>query len=279
MNETISGPNDYVRFIILSGPRTGSHMLAQALNSSPSITCFREVFNTQLPLIQFGVEGYDGSDPQDIALRQEEPVRFLRQRIFCQYPRQVRAVGFKFHYGHPWGSPGILDQLLGDSDLRVLHLTRQNALRALVSLKLAQRTGVWLQEGPASVPSPIRHPVRAAGRAWRRLRGIKLDREGRQIRLRISPEELSTFVIQIGMQSAHFDQLFREHTSTAVTYEEMVDRPGDVFRRVQSFLGQEPVPLTILTRRQNPEPLRRLIENYDELREAFTSAPESAFFD
>ncbi len=95
---------DYVPFIILSDARTGSTMLAQALNSSPHITCFREVFNFLHDFIQSDVEGYDNFSETDLLLRRRDPVRFLDERIFGHYPEGVRAVGLKFHYGQFWGT-------------------------------------------------------------------------------------------------------------------------------------------------------------------------------
>jgi hypothetical protein len=270
----------YVRFIILSGARTGSHMLAQALNFSSSITCFREVFNTDLPMVQYGVEGYDNSSQEDMELRAAEPVRFLHERIFCEYPREIRAVGFKFHYGHQWGSPGILEELLADKDLRVLDLRRRNMLRMLVSLRLAQETGVWLQEGrPPRIRNVLRHPLKVTHRYLRKLQGVKPDQQGRDIRLRVSPEDLSTFIAQTEFRITRFAELFAEHPTLTVSYEQAVDHPEEAFARAQSFLGLEPQPLTVATRRQNPEPLRELIENYDELYEAFKDTPCEAFFE
>jgi hypothetical protein len=64
----------------------------------------------------------------------------------------------------------------------------------------------------------------------------------------------------------------------AVFYEDLVDRREDVLREVQSFLGIEPRPLTVTLRKQNPEPLRELVENYDELYAAFKDTPEAALF-
>ena len=46
----------------------------------------------------------------------------------------------------------------------------------------------------------------------------------------------------------------------------------------QSFLGVEPQVLTVGLRKQNPDDLRALIENYDELREAFADTEYGEFF-
>ena len=41
----------------------------------------------------------------------------------------------------------------------------------------------------------------------------------------------------------------------------------------------EAAPLTVSLRKQNPEPLRELVENFDELYDAFKHAPEAAYFE
>jgi hypothetical protein len=40
-----------------------------------------------------------------------------------------------------------------------------------------------------------------------------------------------------------------------------------------------PVPLRVRMRRQNPQPLSQIIENYDELRRDFAETQFAAFFD
>jgi len=274
----------YVRFIILSGARTGSHMLAQALNSSPKITCFREVFNHLQDFVQFDVEGYDNFSAETLSLRSRDPIRFLEERIFCPYPEGVQAVGFKFHYGQFWGFPGLLERLVGDTGIRVLHLRRQNLLRMLVSLKLARATGVFMEDTRrgvtlANLSKATRHPLKAADRLRRRLRPPKAAGKGARARVTVSAEELFDFVVRTRITAANHDGLFDEHPKLAVCYEDLVDQREDVFREAQSFLGIEPHPLFVTLRRQNPEPLRELIENYDELYGAFKDTPEAALFD
>jgi len=278
------GSSEYVRFLILSGARTGSHMLAQALNSSPKITCFREVFNPLQDFIQFDVEGYDNFSAQALSLRSQDPVRFLEERIFCRYPEEVSAVGFKFHYGQFWGFPGLLERLVEDRELRVLHLKRQNLLRMLVSLKLARATGVFMEDTRrkvtlANLLRAARYPLKAAERLRRRLRSPKAFRNASRARVTVSAEELFNFIVRTRMVAAHHDNLFDGHSKRAVWYEDLVDHREEVFSESQSFLGIEPRPLIVTLRRQNPEPLRELIANYDGLYEAFKNTSEAAFFD
>jgi hypothetical protein len=274
---------DYVRFIIVSGARTGSHMLAQALNSSPHITCFREVFNGRLDFVQFGVEGYDDFRSADIALRKNDPIRFLHERVFCRHPEEIRAVGFKFHYGHHWDFPGLLDALVEDRDIKVLHLRRRNALRTLVSLKFAEKTGIWLEAETkatrANLLKALRHPFKAAGRVRRSLQRPDQPKARPRPRVAVSPEELLEFTVQMNMRAKSFDELFQQHPSMTVFYEDLVDQPETAYGRAQTFLGVEPASLTVTLRRQNPEPLRELIENYDELYAALKDTPVASLLD
>ncbi len=278
-----AGATDYVRFIILSGARTGSHMLAEALNSSPHITCFREVFNGRLDFIQFGVEGYDDFSSRDMAQRRADPVRFLHERIFCRQPEERRAVGFKYHYNHVWGFAGVIDELVADKGLRVLHLQRRNLLRMLLSLKLAEKTGVWLEAETkatrANLLKALRHPLKAAGRVRRNLRRPVRPKDRFGPLVKISPEELLEFSVKTHMTARHFDDLFGEHQVLPLLYEDLLERRDDAFAEAQAFLGVQPTPLVTTTRRQNPEPLRDLIENYDELRDVLKDTPAAPFLD
>lgn len=278
-----AGAGNYVRFIILSGARTGSHMLAEALNSSPRITCFREVFQGRLDFIHFGVEGYDDFSSRDMAQRKADPLRFLHERIFCRQPEERRAVGFKYHYNHVWGFPGVFDELVADKELRVLHLQRRNLLRVLLSLKLAEKTGIWLEAETkvtrTNLLKALRHPLKAAGRVRRNLPRPVRPKDRSRTLVKISPDELLEFSVKTHMTARHFDGLFGEHRVLPVLYEDLLARQEEVFDEAQSFLGVEPAPLAVSLRRQNPEPLRELVENYDELYEACKDTPQAAFFD
>ncbi len=84
---------------------------------------------------------------------------------------------------------------------------------------------------------------------------------------------------QMGRQNDHFDELFRDHPTLEVFYEDVLEQRDEVFNQVQSFLGVPPKRLTVTLRRQNPEPLRELLENYDELYKAFCNTPHAWMFD
>ena len=81
------------------------------------------------------------------------------------------------------------------------------------------------------------------------------------------------------LTSDHCDRLFCEHPALTLFYEGLVVDSSNVFNQAQAFLGVEPKPLTVTLRRQNPEPLRELILNYDEFREAFEHTSHAWMFE
>src|SRR5581483_9545364 len=89
---------DYTRFIVLGGARTGSTVLAFALGSHPAVVAMGEVFNVmRTDMVDWGVEGWS-YDEADLRLREEDPVRFLHERVWRPQPSHVRAAGFKLMY-------------------------------------------------------------------------------------------------------------------------------------------------------------------------------------
>lgn len=254
-----SGPK---RFLILSAPRTGSTLVQQALDSSPEIVCFGEIFNQHLDFIDYhSTNGYESND-QEIASRADDPAGFLEQRIFSNQPPSGRATGFKLHYDHFWGFPGLVEALRDDHDLAVIHLRRRNALRSLVSSKIVEETGVYF-ESAGSRSGPIAAIARTVRRA------VPGRRQRARATVEISQDELRKFVVVEELTARHWEgEVFRDHELQNVQYEDLVADPSREFARIQSFLGVEPRDLAIRTARQNPQPLSVLIENYAELSEA-----------
>lgn len=274
----------YTRFIITGDARTGSNMLAQALNTNPGIRCFREIFNGMQDYVDYFVEGLDPANRSDLELRNSDPVRFLETRIFTDQPVQYTAVGFKYLYGHFWGFDAVTEYLRADRDLLVVHLKRRNMLRSLVSVQLAEATNKWIEDWgtprkrrlSVRAASAVRHPARTIQRLRR-----KPDNAGRlqKPKVAISKDDCERWFFRTNHEVTRTDELFASQNVLEVWYEDMLVERNAEFARVQQFVGVQPVTLTVTLRRQNPEPLRELISNYDELRAAFAGTPEEAFFD
>jgi hypothetical protein len=265
----------------------------QALNSHPAVVCFREIFNLDPDYIDYDVDGWDPTSTDDLALRQRDLSAFLKQRIFGQHDEGVQAVGFKFHYEHFWFDESLIPALTGDDGLKVIHLKRVNQLRMLVSLKIVEQTGEWLRhdEGklkrqtlarkltPANVARAVTQPVESVRRIRKFLAPAQPPPVAEKQALTISREECEQFFFRANHQITHFGGLFAEHPTVELTYEDLVQDPAGQLGRVQAFLGVPAADLSWTLRKQNPEPLRELVTNYDDLKAAFEGTQRAGFFD
>jgi len=281
---TPSTSGNYVRFIILSGPRTGSNMLAEALNSSPSVRCFHEVLNFVQDFIMYDVYNADraeGSAEDDMAFRERDPIGFLEQRIFGEYPDGIRAVGFKYHYGQIWGLPGVFDHIVKDESIRVVHLKRRNRLRTLLSLKAARETGRWMEVPmtPARALGALRHPSRLVRKVAELARRPDAPTTVPEHGLTISHQELDEFIISAEMTESHFEEVFAQHPSMTVYYEDILHERDVVYESTQSFLDVEAYSLSVTLTKQHPEPARQLLSNFEELHSAFKGTKYAAWFE
>ena len=103
----------YRRFLILSSPRCGTHMLRSALGEHPALVCLSEVFNPDFIM--------------DAPFREDTPEQtILDEHVFCAYPGGIDAVGFALHRaGARFGRwPTLWQRLERDRDLRVISLSR-----------------------------------------------------------------------------------------------------------------------------------------------------------
>jgi len=231
---SIAGHDDYVRFIVLTRSRTGSNLLISFLNGHPDIFAEGEIF---------------------ARMNERDPLARLAA-AFGRQPRHIKAKGFKIFYYHPLDADGtaLWQRLAGMQGLRVIHLTRRNVLRTLLSRKIA-----GLQD------------------AWTATRYDRSAVEAR--RVRFTPEELEQGFQETRRWEESVDRRFPAQATLHLSYEELIADPAAVYAAMLAFLGAREVAPSTHLRRQNPEKLRELIDNYSELKEAFAGSPWQAYFD
>ena len=259
-------------------------MLARALNSNPQIRCFGELFNKDVDFVPFDVDGYDNFDGRQRQLRDGDFEAFLRERVF---PAQddAQATGFKLLYGQDRDFPGLPEWLVEQEDLRVVHLRRRNLLRSLVSWKIAETTGVWVEArggalaNAAALQQAARHPLRALAALRRRLQLRLAPPAAGRAGVTLTVDECNAMFRYLQLHEIHYEMDFLSHPKLVLFYEDLLDNPEDTFKEAQSFLGVEPRSLAAPIRRQNPQPLRELLANYDELYETFRSTEYAAYFE
>jgi hypothetical protein len=154
-------------------------------------------------------------------------------------------------------------------------------LKSLVSEKLLviawEQAPIRVMTRLSSIPKAFIHPARALERA-RVIVAQNLRRGRMPSRVKLSVEECRAYFEETKSAVKRHDELFREHDKLSLFYEEILSARDDTFARAQSFLGVEPQVLTVALRKQSPDDLRALIENYDELRKAFAATEYGEFF-
>lgn len=235
------------RFVILAARRSGSNLLCSLLGSHPEVRCHHELFNPN-GIFTLLDERDEATPPEALAARDRDPLGFL-DRIWRD-ARGARAIGFKMT---PEQAPEVLAHVLADAGIAKIILRRQNALRQLVSERIADITGRWEAYDDAS---PLARP-----------------------RIHVEAGELAEHAARVDAFHAGIETaLLRSgQSSLSLRYECLFD--PDEQARLLDFLDLPPHPLRTRSIRQNPEPLDQLVENAPALRRALAGTPLAHVFD
>jgi LPS sulfotransferase NodH len=260
---------DTTHFIVLSRYRSGSNLLARAIDAHPSAVVHGELFNLE-----------------NLA---RQPSRYVGTQFLDEYWQRDFGrplVGFKFMYGQGtdieldasyWGpnlSPriagyiGLLDDFMASNDvtswqhledqladhnaLRVIHLTRENAFAAYVSFQLALIEDNW------------------SGRPYRTVHGG----------LRLDVDDLRTWFEYGDSYRSYYDDLFADHPMLRLTYEALSGDYEQTLVQVGEFLGIDGLAdQGPRLRKQQTRPLQEVVANYDEVRCHFGDTEWARYFD
>lgn len=177
-------------------------------------------------------------------------------KAFSKEPYYIKAKGFKIFYNHPLDdeSNDIWDNLMDMDNLSVIHLKRRNIFRTLISWKIANIQDVW------SVTSSDRNTSKNKA-------------------VTFTAKELEEGFEQTRMWKKCGDEMFKNNPLVSVYYEDLVNDPEDIFGQITDFLGVRYVQPKTNLKKQNPERLRDLVMNYDDLKSAFYETEWQSFFE
>ncbi len=242
----IRGQRDYARFVILCTGRVGSNMLSSFLNSHPGIVVKGEIFG------QSEARGLRNNANLDLDA-------YIEREAYSDYPRGIQAAGFKLFYNHAkrkMPEPNAMwNYLEADRSIKMIHLTRDNLLRAYLSKVIADKTARWTQAGPLNAVST------------------------EEKRTTLDFDEAKRRFSKIQSWESEANKSFRNHDMIHVTYEQLAAEPQPTLNDIQKFLGVEPRNLSSFHTKQNPERLSVLIENYSELKAKFADTSWIKYFD
>lgn len=176
---------------------------------------------------------------------------------FAKQPYYIKIKGFKIFYYHPLDdeSNDTWDGLMNLDNLWVIHLKRRNIFRTLISRKIAGSEDVWAVTSSSRINSGMNKTVT------------------------FTAEELEEGFRQTREWEKDGDEKFRKHPLLSVYYEGLVGDPEGTFAKITDFLGVRYVQPKTNLRKQNPERLRDLVINYDELKPAFLGTEWQPFFE
>jgi len=220
----VFGHRNYKRFAVIGHSRTGSNYLFVGLNSSNCIKMYHEVFAKR---------------HRETAGKEFD---LIFPMLFRKESRNIKAVGFKLFYEHltidEW------EKFLSHKYLRIIHLTRENRLRTIVSLDIAFKTDQW------SVSTNDK------------------DKQLVEKRILLDTSKLIDRLEQIQEYETFIRDRFKDRYILEVVYEKLTTKPEETFQYIGAYLGVDNIDLGKITlTKQNPESLEQLIVNYDEVYE------------
>lgn len=253
---------NYQPFVVITYPRSGTHMLRTSLNQHPSIVCAGECFNPNKPDLPYG---------------HSTPTKTIfEQYIYPQYPSNIQCAGFVHHAYHPfvqqaWPSSqsnaaweDIWKYLTGMPDLKIIYLYRDNLVWRHLSQVMAHRTGHWqtfIDEDTAKAQGKRFFPKP------KKTDPVDLD-------LQLMQHDFSeTLEYRRKMQV-----LFKSHLSLEVTYESLCNSFDHQMKTVLSFLSLENHQLSPELIKLEDRKMSTAISNYSELKNAFRDTPAARFF-
>lgn len=232
-----------VRAIILTTQRSGSTFLVSCLRSHPEVECAGEILNGQPDDPR---PGYRGPFRQVV-----KAVRILRtgawraDRFMDAYFRRgtAKVRCFKAMYNQiarPFASRFLIE----NEDIRVIHLRRHNLLKVHVSTLLMNKR----KQLQATAPTET---------VW----------------IDVNPQRAIASMRKARERYESYDRAFERHPRLQVSYENLIDNNGiteDTRSRICDFLGIAQLPMMSPLVKLNPDSLRDMVTNYDELADAIS---------
>jgi sulfotransferase family protein len=241
------------KFVVLAGRRSGTTLLVESLDSHPDVECRKDVFSIRRRWKRFQVDVMTGLFYQyrSASLKRQFDYLFRRRRLVRAFldetlapAKGVLARGIRLSYEQVRKYPDILPWVL-ENDVRIIHLVRESSLKAVVSHFTAKKRGF------AHATSQVE-----------------------RVTLRLPPAELRAHLEDREREIERYRALFQGRPCCEVSYESFLARREEESRRLLAFLGIERyAPLTSRLVKQNPDSLRDILENYDEIAQALRGTP------
>ncbi len=227
--------------MILTTQRTGSTFLVECLDSHPQVECASEILVGAADRLSPEYRGRFKAVAKIARMLRSGAWRpgHRLERFYADGTASVRV--FKAMYNQ-LVNPFASRYLQQNEDIRALHLRRHNLLKVHVSkLLMPKRARVQVFE-----------PVAA-------------------VQIHVDPAEAIASMRAARALYSRYDEFFARHARLPLAYEELID--GNQLQegtaaKVCDFLGIERQAMSSRIVKLNPESLREIVTNYDELARA-----------
>ncbi len=165
------------RFVILAAQRTGSYMLASALDAIDGVTCYGELFRKRGKGVEadYAILQKLGGEFDSVAARHQRHAEFL-DAVFAH--TEAGLAGFKLMLRQ---APAVQEAVLGSPDYRKIVLDRPNVLALYSSHLIAKQTGIgFMRRGEKTVAAKVEFDSAEFRGFWRRYRR-KYEQLGMQL--------------------------------------------------------------------------------------------------
>lgn len=155
-----------------------------------------------------------------------------------------KAIGFKIFYYHPQGSDdqSIWDFLINDKSIKIFHLQRKNLLKVHTSRLIALNSNQWGIKGKP-----------------------KRGERNYNKKVLIDINELISDIYVTKKYIGKINNDFINHSMHKIYYNDIVNNKQKVIKKCFKFLGLPNEEVQSDLRKQNKEPLKNLIINYEEV--------------
>ena len=135
-------------------------------------------------------------------------------------------------------------------------MTRDNILRSLISKKIGLKTRRWTDNIHNKEVLPI---------------------EKKKVSLDI--QECWNYFEEMTACQERTNEVFKDHNLIKVSYEHLAGNTREVIDNMYNRLGVEPYRKDSQLKKQNPESIRELVLNFEELKKEFKGSQWETFFE
>jgi LPS sulfotransferase NodH len=277
------------KFVLLTTQRSGSTFIRLWLNNHPSVRCYGEIFLRTYPAVD-GFKYYCGANISRRILYHtlgqpyftKSAYNFVSNRLIREFLNDLyhnpyftepwkdistwenyqsrqkynieTAVGFQLMYSQ-LRDYEYLKKWVTSNNINIVHLTRKNLLKLYLSRLVARKSGIFHSFEKTENVIPFQKVFVDSKNILPRMKNMLKEREG-------------------------IRNIFSRNASVELPYEDFFSNYKEVSQKVFSFLGLEDVTLEFPNLEKiNPEAVKQIIENYDEIAKTLKGTPFQEFLD